>query len=46
MFEKLFDFNRDGKLDASEKAFAFMLLQAAMEAEEGKKQDEDEDEDF
>ena len=43
MFEKLFDFNRDGKLDASEKAFAFMLLQAAMEAEEGKSEDYDDD---
>ena len=43
MFEKLFDFNRDGKLDASEKAFAFMLLQAAMEAEEGVEDDLDDD---
>ena len=45
MFEKLFDFNRDGKLDASERAFAYMLLQAVIEAEEGIEDDLDDDED-
>ncbi len=40
MFNKLFDLNNDGKLDAAETALEFMLFQEIMSEEP---EDEDED---
>lgn len=49
MFNKLFDFNRDGKLDAAERALEYMNFRAVTGEDDGfgfEEDNDDEEDDF